>query len=105
MKDEFKKMWGRFRSWLKYVREYQDNKDYCEIKEAENKQKDEEIEKLKDKIKELKITSKVKDELLEKAYIRIASLNLKVSELMKEKKEATGETKRIKKGIKKLEVK
>lgn len=105
MKDEFRKMWGRFRSWLKYVREYHDNKDYCEIKEAENKQKDEKIEELKDKIKELEITSKIKDELIEKKENRIEILNAKISELMKEKKEATGETKKIKKGIKKSEVK
>ena len=105
MKDEFRKMWGEFVNWLKYVREYKDNKDYCSIKEAEVVNAYREMEKLKEKIKELEISGKVKDELMEKKETRIEILNARVSELMKEKKEATGETKRIKKGIKKLEVK
>ena len=53
MKDEFRKMWGGFVNWLKYVREYKDNKDYCEIKEAEVVNAYREMEKLKEKIKEL----------------------------------------------------
>ena len=105
MKEGFKSLWGGFRSWLNYVREYKDNKDYCEIKEAEVLNAYREMEKLKEKIKELEISGKVKDELMEKKETRIEILNARITELMKKKKEATGETKKIKKGIKKLKVK
>ena len=105
MKEGFKSLWGGFRSWLNYVREYKDNKDYCEIKEAEVLNACREIERLKDHIKELEITSKLKDELIEKRDSRIELLNARVSELMKANKEATGEAKKIKKGIKKIKVK
>ena len=82
MKDEFRKMWGNYRSWVHYMLDYKSNKTYCEIKEAENKEKDELIERLNDKI-----SGKVKDELLEKKENRICLLNTKISELMKSKKE------------------
>lgn len=105
MKEELKSMWWEFVNWLKYVRDYKENKDYCEIKEAEVLNAYKEMEDLKDKIKELKITSKVKDELLEKKDNRIEILNMRISELMKDNNNLSGKEKRIKKGIKKLEVK
>lgn len=97
--------WLKFRDRFNYHRNYKEYLQNEEYKDAEAKQLNEQIEKLNDNIKELTLLNKVKDELLEKSYSRIGELNIKVSQLMKDLKDVSGESKKIAKNIKKIKVK
>ena len=76
MKEEFKKMWNNYKSRVHYIFNYKNNKEYDEIKEAECKEKDEEIERLKETIKNRKYIAIEKDNfiaLLEKRILVLSS--------------------------------
>lgn len=88
--QELKETWTEFCDWVGYVRNYKEHIITEQSKDSEAKEFNKKIEKLKDELKETMDRSKIKDELLEKAYMRIASLNSKISELMKERKQKNG---------------
>ena len=64
MKEELKKAYREFVSWVKYVREYKDNKDNDSIYDQNIVAKQKEIEKLKKSVKDKEYVAKTKDELI-----------------------------------------
>lgn len=81
MREGLKQMWGDFRNRIRYYREYKDNKNYCDIKEAEAKEYEEKLEALNKKLEEREAINKEKDNLIVLLNNRIDTLNSKITQL------------------------
>ena len=83
--DNIKNTWVDFKDWVEFVKDSKrdlKNDEYIDTIREQNKI----IQQQKEKIKELKMLSKTKDECMALAEERIQNLKLKISELMKEKR-------------------
>ena len=87
MKEELKKTYREFVSWIKYVREYKDNKDNDSIYEQNIVVKQKEIDKLKKNVENRDIISKEKDNLIQLLDKRIAALLKELSSVKKRNNE------------------
>ena len=83
---EGKNNYRGFGGLLRYIRDWEDNRDNDLISEQRLIDANKEIEKLKAKIKNLELAQSVAGQLIERQDIRIKNLNKKISELKKKEK-------------------
>lgn len=87
MKEELKKTYREFVSWVKYVREYKDNKDNDSIYDNNIIAKQKEIEDLKKTINNRTEVAKAKDGLIELLDKRTSVLGSELSNTKKRNNE------------------
>ena len=87
MKEELKKTYREFVSWVRYVREYKDNKDNDSIYDQNIVAKQKEIDKLKKNVENRDIIAKEKDNLIALQEKRISVLLSEISSTKKRNNE------------------
>ena len=87
MKEELKKTYREFVSWVKYVREFKDNKDNDLIYDQNIVAKQKEIDELKNSIENREYIAKSKDELIALQEKRIGVLTSELSSTKKRNNE------------------
>ena len=87
MKEELKKTYREFVGWVRYVRDYKDNKDNDSIYDNNIVAKQKEIEKLKKSVKDRDYVAQTKDELIALLEKRISVLGNELTNTKKRNNE------------------